>query len=141
MTSLFFLGIISKKGYKLKKLFFLPALLLSYDLEVKFKNPESGEFRIALYKTEKNFRSTKEYFRSKVTFKNSYTFRGVPSGIYAVALFHDKNGNGELDKNFFGIPTEDYGFSNNPRVLFSAPDFDECKFELFENRSLDIEVK
>lgn len=49
-------------------------------------------------------------------------FDGLPSGSYAVALFHDENGNGKLDKRF-GIPLEGFGFSNNPRILFGPPSF------------------
>jgi uncharacterized protein (DUF2141 family) len=42
---------------------------------------------------------------------------------YAVAMFHDENNNGELDHNFLGIPTEGYGFSNNPKLRFGPPEF------------------
>lgn len=46
----------------------------------------------------------------------------LPSGDYAVALFHDENGNGRLDTRF-GLPVEGFGFSNNPRILFGPPSF------------------
>ena len=39
-------------------------------------------------------------------------FAGLPPGDYAVAAFHDADGNGELGTNILGIPTEGYGFSN-----------------------------
>jgi len=46
----------------------------------------------------------------------------VPSpGAYGLALYHDANGNGKIDRNGLGIPKEGFGFSNNPRILFSAP--------------------
>ncbi len=51
-------------------------------------------------------------------------------GVYAVSCFHDLNGNGKLDTNFFGIPTEPYGFSNNARPKFRAPNWEEAKFEV-----------
>ncbi len=34
------------------------------------------------------------------------TFPDVAAGTYAVACFHDENGNGKLDTGMFGIPTE-----------------------------------
>ena len=37
----------------------------------------------------------------------------VPPGSYAIAAYHDENGNGRLDRNGVGIPTEPYGFSND----------------------------
>ena len=42
----------------------------------------------------------------------TFTFQ-VPPGAYAVAAFHDENGNGKLDRNLLGLPTEPYAFSND----------------------------
>ena len=42
-----------------------------------------------------------------------FTLRNVKPGTYAVAVFHDLNGNGRLDRNFIGLPSEPYGFSND----------------------------
>ncbi|WXU00124.1 MAG: hypothetical protein Ctma_0835 [Catillopecten margaritatus gill symbiont] len=70
-----------------------------------------------------------------------YIKASVPVGIYAVSAFHDKNKNEELDKSFFGVPTEPYGFSNDARGTFSAPPFSEAQFELKESGadiSLDV---
>ncbi|NCA83736.1 MAG: DUF2141 domain-containing protein, partial [Opitutae bacterium] len=39
-------------------------------------------------------------------------FEGLAAGSYAVLVFHDVNGNGELDQNFMGIPREPLGFSS-----------------------------
>ena len=39
--------------------------------------------------------------------------RNVKPGSYAVAVFHDTNGNGKLDRSFIGLPSEPYGFSND----------------------------
>jgi uncharacterized protein (DUF2141 family) len=47
----------------------------------------------------------------------------VPPGQYAVVVIHDENSNMKLDRNFLGIPKEGFGFSNNPRVILSAPSF------------------
>ncbi|MGI4864486.1 MAG: DUF2141 domain-containing protein [Janthinobacterium lividum] len=49
-------------------------------------------------------------------------------GEWAVALSQDLNNNDKLDKNFLGIPTEPFAFSNNVKPRLSAPDFKECKF-------------
>jgi uncharacterized protein (DUF2141 family) len=42
-----------------------------------------------------------------------FTLRNVKPGTYAVAVFHDLNGNARLDRNFIGLPSEPYGFSND----------------------------
>jgi uncharacterized protein (DUF2141 family) len=39
--------------------------------------------------------------------------RNVKPGTYAIAVFHDANGNGQLDRSFLGLPSEPYGFSND----------------------------
>jgi uncharacterized protein (DUF2141 family) len=47
----------------------------------------------------------------------------LPAGRYAVVVIHDENSNMKLDRNFFGVPREGFGFSHNPRVSYSAPSF------------------
>ncbi|HEY3500081.1 MAG TPA: DUF2141 domain-containing protein [Polyangiaceae bacterium] len=55
-------------------------------------------------------------------------FRGIPKGTYGLSAFHDKNDNGKLDTNFFGMPTEDYCASNNARGFMGPPSFEDAKF-------------
>jgi len=50
-------------------------------------------------------------------------FKGIPAGQYAVAVFHDENANGEFDQGLFGLPLENYGFSNKALVFFGPPSF------------------
>jgi uncharacterized protein (DUF2141 family) len=51
------------------------------------------------------------------------TFQNLNVGNYAVAVFHDANGDGVLNRNWLGVPTEAFGFSQNPRIIASAPQF------------------
>jgi len=57
-----------------------------------------------------------------------YTFRAVPAGTYAVAAFHDANGNGKLD-TMIGFPKEGFAFSRNPKFQTRAPHFIEASFD------------
>jgi len=97
-----------------------------------------------------NLASTKSavklYFynlRDKFLKPNGYVFKKVvqpsgqnkimlpvelPQGEWAVAITQDTNNNDKLDKNFLGIPTEPFAFSNNVRPKLSPPDFNDCKF-------------
>lgn len=59
----------------------------------------------------------------------SIRITGVAPGVYALALIHDENGNGRLDK-FMAIPREGFGFSRNPRIRMGPPSFDEVRFEV-----------
>lgn len=51
-------------------------------------------------------------------------------GRYAIRLFHDVDGDGELDSNLMGLPTEPYGTSNDAPPRFGPPAFDDAVFEL-----------
>lgn len=55
---------------------------------------------------------------------------GIPAGDYAVVAIHDENSNHKLDRNFFGIPREGFGFANNPRVVLSAPAFQAARIHV-----------
>lgn len=58
------------------------------------------------------------------------TFHALPSGDYAVVVFHDANNNGEIDHNFIGLPKESLGFSNEFSISLTSrsPRFDKLRF-------------
>jgi uncharacterized protein (DUF2141 family) len=70
----------------------------------------------------------------------SCTFYNLPEKKYGVCIYHDENSNNKCDKNFFGIPTEGYGFSNNKKPVLSVPTFEECSINLNANKSISIKV-
>jgi uncharacterized protein (DUF2141 family) len=49
-------------------------------------------------------------------------------GIYAVAVYHDADGNRHFNRSTFGLPAEAYGFSNNPGTFFGIPHFASVRF-------------
>lgn len=51
-------------------------------------------------------------------------------GDYAVALYHDRNANGEFDRSSLGLPAEPWGISNNPKVRFSPPKIESALFHV-----------
>lgn len=55
-------------------------------------------------------------------------FENIPAGRYAIQLFADSNGNGQLDSSPRGIPLEPVGFSNNPSLLRGMPSVAQCIF-------------
>ncbi len=64
----------------------------------------------------------------------------ITPGTYAIAVFHDENGNGQLD-TFLGIPREGFGFSRNPPVRPRAPRFAECSFDAHGDSAVAIAMK
>lgn len=58
----------------------------------------------------------------------SVALNDVPMGKFAIVVYHDQNNNNKLDVNILGMPTEQYGVSNNARKRLSAPKFREAVF-------------
>ncbi|WP_347925207.1 DUF2141 domain-containing protein [Pontimicrobium sp. SW4] len=113
-------------------------------ITVKITNIDgnSGKVFVALYDSEITFLE-KKYKSTTSTIKNSsceVVFENVPNGVYAISLFHDKNGNNKMDSNFLGIPKEDYGCSNNARGFMGPPKWENTKFEI-KNNSVTQTIK
>ncbi len=100
----------------------------------------SGTLMVGLYDTAAGFgkaieQSTKQGLLNDptrvvgvamraVTGTQSMVFQNLQSGSYAIIVFHDEDDNGMLDENYWGVPTEGYGFSNDAQGFLGAPDFD-----------------
>lgn len=83
---------------------------------------KKGRLMLAVVDSEGNWSSGEALVsvNARVTASTMKFCFDVPHGTVAVRVFHDENGNGELDQNLLGIPKEGYGFSNNPRVMGPA---------------------
>ena len=51
-------------------------------------------------------------------------------GRYGVKLFHDVNGDGKMDTNIVGFPTEPFGFSNDAPIRLGPPSFADAAFDI-----------
>lgn len=132
-----------------KSVLFIAASAISLfgnEINLELTNLKStcGSLRIGLFDSKSSFPSIDKVFRGvtlhDVSLNSKYTFKDVPNGVYAVAIFCDENKNGKLDTNFLGQPKEIYGFSNNPKV-FGKPSFDDTCFELTSSKKIVIETK
>ncbi len=91
-----------------------------------------GQMVIGLYDSEGNWLN-KLYIGTFGAIENGSskaTFKNVPSGTYAISVFHDENNDGKLDTNFLGIPSEDTGSSNDAPARFGPPKWEVAKFEV-----------
>ena len=116
------------------------------NVEISEINAPKGLVSIGLYSDEKGFPDKgKEYKGKDVEVTGNtivYTFKDVPFGTYAIAIIHDTNSNGKLDKNFLRIPKEGYAFSNNVfGVLGSPPSFKDASFKLTGNKTVKIKIE
>ena len=64
----------------------------------------------------------------------------VPSGTYAIGLYIDANENEKMDTNFFGIPKEQFGFSNDAKGSFGPPSFESASFEVNQSKKIVINL-
>lgn len=55
-------------------------------------------------------------------------FEGLPPGDYALRAFHDVNGDGQMNTNPFGMPTEPFAFSNNAVGNMGPASWDRARF-------------
>jgi len=69
----------------------------------------------------------------------TYTFE-LPNGTYAIGIFIDTNYNNEMDRNFFGVPKEQYGFSNDAKGSFGPPSFKDASFTVSGDMQLEINL-
>ena len=65
----------------------------------------------------------------------------LPPGKYAVALIHDLNKNHKLDKNFLGVPREQWGMSNNPHAMIKAPPIEKAMFPVDKDTEIHIQLQ
>ena len=75
--------------------------------------------------------------------KATIKFKDVPYGTYAVAIMHDMDKDFKMDTNFFGIPDEDLGVSNNVKGgPLGGPKWKVAKFkhQKSENRITSIKM-
>lgn len=68
------------------------------------------------------------------------SFDPVPAGVYAIACFHDENGNGKYDLGLLGIPLEGSVASNDAKGVFGPPSFKDAKFS-FSGTPLELQLK
>ncbi|MFN4241920.1 MAG: DUF2141 domain-containing protein [Tepidisphaerales bacterium] len=98
---------------------------------------QEGKLRLSVYDSPEGFPRDEQKAVARVVLKASEADAPVefslPPGRYAVAVLHDENDNGRMDTNFWGVPSEGYGVSNNVRPRFRAPRFHEAAFDLPAN--------
>lgn len=99
------------------------------DLTVQLQGVENtnGKLMIAVYQGAAGFLKQEHAIAAVILDAaragQGITLRDLPAGDYAAAVFHDADGNGKMNTNLIGIPTEGFGFSNNARGTMGPPEF------------------
>ena len=116
------------------------------DVVVSGMHNDKGSLYLSLYNSAKGFpRDPKSAFRLThapiVNGISTFRLTKLPPGTYAIACFHDENGNGKLDANFFGIPSEGTGVSNNAAGFLGPPKFRDAKLSLNRDAAITIRIR
>lgn len=109
--------------------FLIGTVAAAGELQVTVHHPAdtAGKVFVALFDGRAAFAANKPFKSRIVDIQGTTTvlkFEDLADGSYALTVFADTNGNGKLDTNFVGMPTERYGFSNDARGFMGPPDFD-----------------
>jgi uncharacterized protein (DUF2141 family) len=90
-----------------------------------------GQVMAQIFSSEEGYRGGRAVGATMATVNGAnaqITFADLAPGQYAFRLFHDVNGDGEMNTNPFGIPTEPYAFSNNARGSFGPASWQQAVF-------------
>ncbi|NTV51968.1 MAG: DUF2141 domain-containing protein [Candidatus Firestonebacteria bacterium] len=123
-----------------------PAAVASLTIEISGLRNDHGEVKVALFQSRDGFPSHPEKAFRRATAKISTDkatceLPGVPGGDYVVSVIHDENQNDRVDTNFFGLPAEGVGVSNNAKGKFGPPAFEDARFHHgTENKILKIRM-
>jgi len=105
-------------------------------VEIAGLKNSSGDVYIAVYDSESSWLGDETVLDRKVAIAESLdgdlvrTELHLPMGQYALSAFYDRNGDGELDTNFFGKPKEPVAASNNAMGKYGAPSYADAVFTL-----------
>lgn len=70
------------------------------------------------------------------------SFDNLQPGSYAIAVLHDANNDKMANRNALGIPTEGFGFSQNPAILTGPPKFNDAAVVVAgDNTNINIKLK
>jgi len=116
----------------------------SLTVEVKGLRTQNGCLRFSVFKSETGFPEKVSFalMKGKIeTLKSataSYTFQNLPTGTYAVSVYHDEDNNGEMKKNALGIPLEGTAASNDARGKLGPPKFADAKFTINADKKITV---
>lgn len=115
------------------------------ELLIKGAKSNDGVIRVLIFTKEDGFpeepkKALKALSLPISNLSAKVTIENLPSGNYAISVFHDEDSDGQMKKNNFGFPLDSYGFSNNPTLYFGPPSFSKCAVPV-KTSSVKVEIK
>ena len=116
------------------------------ELSVNIRGIESdaGQLMIAVIDSEAAFNGEAPAVLSLLIApkpgERTFSTDALPHGAYGIRVMHDENGNGDMDSNLVGMPTEAWGFSNNAMGNFGPPAWSDIRFEVAGSTAVAIDL-
>jgi len=119
---------------------------VSVDLLLTGLRSSAGEVRVCVWHDAQSFPNCRKgqnvrMLAAPAAPEVRLTVADLRPGAYAVSVIHDENGNRRLDRSLVGMPTEGFGFSHNPKVLFGPPPFEKARFDAAREPAQTIRIK
>nr|WP_010130695.1 DUF2141 domain-containing protein [Microbulbifer agarilyticus] len=94
-----------------------------------------GKLYISVYDSKDTFLGDTKVYAQETGLENLQdgqleVLLTLPYGAFAISVHHDDNANGEMDRNFIGIPKEPVGLSNGHVPRFGPPKFSKAVIEI-----------
>ncbi|MBT8293295.1 MAG: DUF2141 domain-containing protein, partial [Eudoraea sp.] len=128
-------------------LLLLPLMMFSQNklsVDVTGVKSDNGSVLVAVYDSSDSFLDSDKMFSggsSKAQLGSTWVIiDDLPDGEYALAIFHDEDGDDELDTNWIGIPKEPICFSIGKMKTFGPPKYSECAFKVDGNKEIRVSL-
>ncbi|WP_068874946.1 MULTISPECIES: DUF2141 domain-containing protein [unclassified Phenylobacterium] len=102
-------------------------------VQVAGVRPAVGEVAITVYPDDKRRFLAKGGKWARQRIRAAATVRAcfwAPQGSYAVAVYHDRDGDRDFDRTLVGLPAEGFGFSNDPDTRTGLPPLSAVRFRV-----------
>jgi len=114
---------------------------INLNVEIEGIKSEEGKILFSLFSDKNGFpgnmsKAVKKGFAHIENGKAIFDL-DLPSGEYALMVFHDEDDNNELKTNWIGMPKEGVGNSNNHKGI---PSYNKSVFKLSEDKSIVIDL-
>lgn len=105
---------------------------------------KGGELAVAFFSKDNFPKAGKQSFgaiKEVIAATMEIVFDQVPVGEYGIAIFQDIDRNKDLKTNFVGYPTEPMGFSNDARIRFGPPSFDDARIIVENSKTMNLTIQ
>jgi len=118
----------------------------SIELVISETATDEGVIQLLIFDQEKGWPESLDgaWKMETIPIKNGVarnTITDVPAGNYAITVFHDHDEDGKIRKNKVGYPLDNFGFSNNPSLIFGVPSFNKCSQKVLAGQKTIFEIE